>query len=90
MYRSNQCQDFMDLAKHHSDIKINKNKKSLDPFRAKKIFMRKAGDLSYKNLISGPIRSGKRSQRKYCKLANITRQSGVSKTEISRKITQIL
>ena len=43
--------------------------KSLDPLRAKKIFMRKAEDgpylgFGYKRLISDPIRSGKRSQKK--------------------------
>ena len=53
--------------------------KSLDPLRAKKIFIRKAEDgpylgLSYESLISDPIRSGKRN-RKYCTLANLTRQS---------------
>ena len=46
----------------------NKNK-SLDHLRAKKIFIRKVEDGSYlgfgyKSLISDPIRSGKKSQRK--------------------------
>ena len=43
--------------------------KSLDPLRAKKIFISKAEDgpylgFSYKSLFSDTIRSGKRSQRK--------------------------
>ena len=43
--------------------------KSLDTLRAKKIFIRKAEDgpylgFSYKTLISVPLRSGRRSQRK--------------------------
>ena len=44
--------------------------------RAKNIFIRKAEDepcigFSYKSLISDPIKSGKRSQRKILKLANL-------------------
>ena len=43
--------------------------KSLDPLRANKIFIRKAEDgpflcFSYKSLISDPLRSDNRSQRK--------------------------
>ena len=43
--------------------------KSLDPLRAKKIFIRKAEDgpllgFGYKSLISDPVRSGKMIQRK--------------------------
>ena len=43
-------------------VMTNKNKKGLDPLRAKKIFIRKAEDgpylgFSYKRLISDPIRS---------------------------------
>ena len=48
---------------------MNKNKKGLGPFGAKQIFIRKAEDgpylgYRYKSLISDPIRSSKRSQRK--------------------------
>ena len=48
-----------------SDQSCCKNKKSLDPLRAKKIFIRKAEDVpylgfSYKSLISDPKKSNKR------------------------------
>ena len=48
---------------------VNIKIKSLDPFRANNISIRKAEDgpylgFSYKSLISDPIRPGKRSQRK--------------------------
>ena len=51
------------------DFSIRIRKKSLDPLRAKKIFIRKTEygphlGFSYKSLISDPIRSGKRSQMK--------------------------
>ena len=48
---------------------LNNEIKSLDPLRAKKIFIRKAEDwpylgFGYRSLISDPIKSGKRSRRK--------------------------
>ena len=54
--------------------------KSLDPLRAKKIFIRKAEDgpylgFGYKSLISDPINLAKGVRGKYCmNLANFTRQ----------------
>ena len=64
----------------------------MDPLRAKKIFIRKTVDgpylgFSYKNLISDPIRSGKRSQRKMLQIDKFNK-AVVSKTDISRKIKQ--
>ena len=68
----------------------NTNKKSLDPLRVKRIFIRKAEDgpyldFSYKSLISDPIRSGKRSQRKILQICKFN-IAVVSKTDISRKL----
>ena len=50
-------------------IVLTRRIKSLDPLKAKKIFIRKAEDgpylgFGYQSLISDPMRSGKRSQRK--------------------------
>ena len=56
---------------------VNKNKKSLDPLRAKKTFIRKIED--------GPYTAVSAMRGKYCKLANLTRQS----SQNISKITQI-
>ena len=76
----------------HSILMLNR-KKSLDTLRAKKIFIRKVKDgpylgLSYKSLITDRIRSVKGNQRKILKIGKINK-AVVSKTDESRKITQI-
>ena len=60
-------------------VVLNKNEK-FRSFKSKKIFIRKAEDrpylgFGYKSLISDPIRSGKRSQKKILELAKVARQS---------------
>ena len=62
----------------------------LDPLRTKKIVIRRIVDgpylgFGYKSLISDPIRSGKRSQRKILQTGKFSK-AVVSKTDISRKI----
>ena len=61
--------------------------KSLDPLRAKNIFIRnKLGHTAVSAiLISGPTDLAKGARRKYCKFA-IFNMAVVSKTDISRKI----
>ena len=56
---------YVEKSKNRGQIRI----KSLDPLRAKKIFIRKPEDgpylgFGYKSLISDPIRSGNRSRKK--------------------------
>ena len=67
--------------------------KCLDPLRAKKIYIRNAEDVpylgfGYTSLISDPIRSGKRSQRKILDIGKFNKAI-VLQTDISRKITQV-
>ena len=67
--------------------------KSLDLLRAKKIFIRKAEDgpclgFSYKSLISDPIRSGKRSQRKILLIGKFNK-AVAQKADIRPNNTQI-
>ena len=66
--------------------------KSLDPLRAKKIFIRKklghtAVSAILKSLISDPIGLTKGARGKYCKFA-IFNMAVVSKTDISRNISK--
>ena len=68
---------FMAVTRHTPAAVItNKNKKGLDPLRAMKTFIRKKEDEPYRSfgylsLISYPIRSGKRSQRKILLIGNV-------------------